>query len=333
MLHHVDELLLPGGFLGVDLFFVLSGFLITRILLVEQLETGGIRLVRFYARRALRLLPALVGLLAAVLVFSAIVLGPYLLRQNARAAGIVLLYAMNWARAFSLHPKGILMHTWSLSIEEQFYLLWPLGLVVLLKFVSSRRGLVAAALALAGASTVDRACLLLSGASLERVYNGLDAHASGLLLGCAVGVAWLVGPREASGRILREEFLRVAGLLSLAGLVLLYLVAQWSLRATHLWQLTAAELLSAVLVVAAFGSRGGILGTLLGSRPLTYTGRISYGLYLWHFPIFFVLSAAGFASPAVFLLGMPLSFGIASASFFVLERPFLRLKARLGSRP
>ena len=171
----------PGGWIGVDIFFVLSGFLITRLLADEMRRNDGIGLGRFYIRRVLRLLPAYAVMLLAVVLVSACVLhepGVY------RAAMASIGYIMNWSRAFGWFPQASLGHTWSLSMEEQFYILWP-GAFILLR---GRRPL-AWLLALIAAVVVWRCVLALGGSNPERVYNGFDTHADTLLIGCALAVA------------------------------------------------------------------------------------------------------------------------------------------------
>src|SRR5262245_60440887 len=190
------ELVLPGGFIGVDVFFVLSGYLITALLVVEWEQDGRISLPHFYARRALRLLPALSLLLLAYLAVGWwLTKGWQALLVN---AGIVLFYAANWARALG-RDLPILGHTWSLSIEEQFYLLWPPIVVVLLRLGLTRRGLAAVALGGALLAAAARVALGLAGASFQRLYNGLDTRADALLVGCFLGAVLVPGMRRWKG--------------------------------------------------------------------------------------------------------------------------------------
>jgi peptidoglycan/LPS O-acetylase OafA/YrhL len=176
---------LPGGFLGVDIFFVLSGFLITALLLQEWQRTGTIRLGAFYARRALRLLPALFALLALVLVAPGLF---YLAAPPWKDAAIAALYATNWVNAFSLRNMAILDHTWSLTVEEQFYVLWPPLVPVLLALRVRRRWILSMVLLGISVSTSLRLLLWDGPASIKRLYYGLGTRLDALLVGCLVAL-------------------------------------------------------------------------------------------------------------------------------------------------
>jgi len=211
----LDGSLFPrGGYLGVDIFFVLSGFLITTLLIQEWDRTGGISLRHFYARRALRLLPALALVLVAAAVVAVVApavgyessfLAPETTEMRWSSIGVVLLYAANWA---SIYPPstgftlGALGHTWSLAIEEQFYLVWPIALRFLLRRGLGRRQI--AALAGMGilVSAFVRALVWQSTGSWIRAYVGSDVRADALLTGCAVGLLATAGllPRSRRGR-------------------------------------------------------------------------------------------------------------------------------------
>jgi acyltransferase-like protein len=183
---------LSGGYLGVDVFFTLSGFLITALLTEEFARTGTITLRLFYARRALRLLPALLVLVvvcAGTLLATVPEYGPLVLHQ----AAAVLFYVANWAWVIDV-PLGVLSHTWSLGVEEQFYLLWPCALLVMLR-VSSPRRLFAMTLVLAGAGAAWRHALVQAGARFEHIQRGLDAHGDALLIGCALSLGLTAGLR------------------------------------------------------------------------------------------------------------------------------------------
>ncbi len=172
---------LPGGWAGVDVFFVLSGFLITSLLAQEIEASGSIDLGSFYLRRALRLVPALTVMLLASLAVA--VLLPSRTLEDVRAIGLAGTYLMNWNRAFALFPQAWLGHTWSLAMEEQFYLLWP----AILLLIRARRPVTLIS-ALVVLVTVWRLVLVLSGAPAERTYNGFDTHADGLLIGSALAL-------------------------------------------------------------------------------------------------------------------------------------------------
>jgi peptidoglycan/LPS O-acetylase OafA/YrhL len=186
MIYHAAPELLPGGFLGVELFFVLSGFLITSLLLKEH-DRSGIQLGRFYMRRALRLTPALIVMLASVVLLSWVALSGDAFRNTVSDAAFSLTYIFNWVRASDPGRSSFLGHTWSLCIEEQFYLLWPLLLPAITMI--GRRDRLTERLLVAVAAIVLWRMVLSNFASPMRIYNGLDTRADGLLLGCALGAA------------------------------------------------------------------------------------------------------------------------------------------------
>ena len=191
--HHIFGWpLLKGGNVGVDIFFVLSGFLITALLVQEWGETGTISLKSFYWRRALRLVPALLLLLVALYFLSDLLLSTVEANETRRAMPVAFVYASDLALAFFNIRLGALQHTWSLAIEEHFYLIWPLVLVAGLKLGIGKKRLVMITLLLALASALQRAVLHQVGASPVRTYYGFDTRADGLLIGCAMGlcVSW-----------------------------------------------------------------------------------------------------------------------------------------------
>jgi peptidoglycan/LPS O-acetylase OafA/YrhL len=239
---------LPGGFLGVDLFFVLSGFLITTLLL----EDGG--LGRFYKRRAARLLPALIAVL--------VVCSPLGWTKIAEGG----LYLSNFFRAFGTGDSlaGPLGALWSLAAEEQFYVVWPL---LLLAGLSRRRGLTSAVATLFFALVFYRIGLAISGASMRRLYFGPDTHADGLVLGC---LAALVRPRIGA----------VAGRAGLAAVIVFFAIGVWA-TGWLAYGLPAFELAAALAVLAAADGRL----PELSLKPLVWLGLISYSLYLWQQPV------------------------------------------------
>jgi peptidoglycan/LPS O-acetylase OafA/YrhL len=322
---HGGAPLAGGGFIGVDVFFVLSGFLITSIIATEQLTTGGINLRNFYMRRVLRLAPALL-LLLAVYAGGSVAFSKTASR-NLIDALITLCYATNWARAYSLHAPLDLGHTWSLSIEEQFYLTWPLLLSWLLPRLGRARTL-RVTLGLAGGAWLARAVLVWKGSTELRVYSGLDTHADGLLLGCALALAGLSNHVSNTRRALSPYVPAVA----LAVLCAFLVLGSWNSRGMFLAgyaavNVAAATLIGSIATGTAEGSASRV-SSLLRFRPLTWIGTISYGVYLWHYPIFRILKALGFSRWPRLGIGMTLTFAVASLSFYLLERPALRMKKR-----
>jgi peptidoglycan/LPS O-acetylase OafA/YrhL len=326
MAYHLGRPEATGGFLGVDVFFVLSGFLITDLLTRELGRTGHISFRRFYARRALRLFPALALVIVLSLVCSLVWRGQPWAKPTLEGLPFVVLYVGNWYRAFGDNTTlGLLVHTWSLAIEEQYYLLWPWVLTVL-----TRRGLrartlsvllVVAALVIAG----WRLALAEHGVSLFRIASGLDTHADGLLLGGAL--AFAVGTRPALGHRVRRV---LAGLVCVAVVGLLGLVMRLppDVREAEFGYLAAA-LATAVIVCGLATESVPPLTRVLELAPLTWIGRRSYGLYLWHFPLFLMLADRTYGPVPGSVVGVVVTFAAATLSFRFVEQPFLRLKSRV----
>jgi peptidoglycan/LPS O-acetylase OafA/YrhL len=322
-----------GGYLGVDLFFVLSGYLITGLLLDERQAAGRVRLGRFYARRALRLLPALAALLA--------VLGAYLLvfasRETValRLPGMLatLFYAANWM--LGLMPDGSgrlgpLAHAWSLSVEEQFYLLWPPALLLFLARGAGRRSLLLGLGAGVFASAAWRAALHLHGSPPLRLYAGTDTRADALLLGCLVAVA-VGGPASVATR----RRAAAVGWIGLASLLVLAMTVPWRSPALYLGLFTAAGVFAVLAILGALGE-GGSYGAVLRSPVLRWVGIRSYGIYLWHFPIAKLLAQRSgveyvWESPRLLLAATLASLAVAWGSFRFLERPALRFRRRFAA--
>lgn len=318
MLFHVANPALPGGWVGVDIFFVLSGFLITSLLIAEHETKGAISVKAFYARRALRLLPAVMFLLAAYAVFLSL-LG-FSLKPTANAFWATQFYVVNWILAFRLPIDiGPFYHFWSLSTEEQFYLLWPAALIVLLR--SRNKGGISRILCVVIALIhIWRLTLLLSGASSARLGYGLDARADMLLIGCLLA---LKGTQR----------WRVPGWSAAGCAIGVGLIAAGSQTPGFAYY---SELLVAVLIAVALlgllqASPEGFVRRALQSPPLAWTGRISYGLYLWHVPVQHHFYKQHWPWPVAAARVMALSFLAATFSYYVIERPFLRLKGKLAA--
>jgi peptidoglycan/LPS O-acetylase OafA/YrhL len=311
-----------GGFLGVDLFFVLSGFLITTLLLEEHREHGRISLRGFYRRRALRLLPALfvlLGVFLALAVLEALVRGGSV---DKAVFGVVagVGYFSNFV--MTLEPDTMAMpnelrHLWSLAIEEQFYVVWPLVLVVLLRArVRLALAVLAGGLVLTAAQQVR---LYVDGANWERIGFGTDTRTMSVLVGCLLAVLLATGARP---RV--EAIVRRIGPLALAGFVALVLVDPE--RKLFLGPLLLFGISSALLIVCALDGRS-LVARALSLRPFVFLGRISYALYLWHIPIYITLRLGQYAE-WMDALGLALALLCATASYYLVELPFLRRKHR-----
>jgi peptidoglycan/LPS O-acetylase OafA/YrhL len=323
IVNHLRPHALKGGWLGVDVFFVLSGFLITSLLLAEHRATGRVDIRRFYSRRARRLLPALF-LLLLVLTIVARVAPDASGFQSLRGDGLSALgYVANWhfvlagTSYFAAFAPSALRHLWSLSVEEQFYLLWPLALVVVLRRHGARAvGIVAFGLALA--SAIAMAVAYGNGTHISRAYFGTDTHAHGVLLGCVLAT---LGPARR-----RWPFARTAALLALATLGVCMFVLDGGAPAAYRGGIAGIGVVTAVLIaglVAAGDS--GPAGRMLAWSPLRGLGRISYGLYLWHWPVLVFLTPArvGVSGWPLIVVQLGCTFAFAVASFFLIERPVL----------
>jgi peptidoglycan/LPS O-acetylase OafA/YrhL len=314
--------LLPAGSLGVDVFFVLSGFLITTLLLERRGEPRP--LAAFYLRRALRLLPAVLVLLAGDCVIALAEGEPP--RTIANTVGAVLTYTTNWAPLAGVTIERHVLHLWSLAIEEQFYALWPLVLLGVLALGRTRVQLLRLTVALAVASALWRASLWQSGESWLRIYLRPDARADSLLAGAAL--ALLPWQRLAA---VPERRRTLAGVAALAGLLAAAQLLMASSALLYLGGYTLIALLAVTLVSAVLPGTGP-LARYLGSPGPVAVGRLSYSLYLWHFPLFIVVGehTAGWPGAVRVVFAWVLTFGVATASHLLVERPALTLKDRVG---
>ena len=347
LVYHLMPGLLPGGMVGVDAFFVISGFLITSLLLVERRTTGRIDVKRFWTRRLRRIVPALLVAVAATVAAAACLGGDVLLAVRRQVIGSVLL-VYNWVEIvagssyFDQTQPLLLTNVWSLAVEEQFYLVWPLVIIVLLaRGVSRQRvrvgALLALGLSLASAAWALR--LVRDGAPVSRVYMGTDTHAFGLMLGAAWAL-WHGRATEGADLEPQPAGLRrvrgAAGWAGLAGLLVLARVAGETAADGGAGPEPALIIASvcALAVVQAFtGEVAGAAGPartlmrLLEARPLKWLGERSYGLYLWHWPLgvlaFYAIPPT--ANPWVVAVGvLGLTLCTAELSHTLIEAPVRR---------
>jgi peptidoglycan/LPS O-acetylase OafA/YrhL len=327
LLHHFAMERFGGGFIGVDLFFVLSGFLITSLLLEEWRETGSVGLGAFYARRALRLLPALVVVLLAMVAVSAWTEAPKEAAAMRTSALMTFLYSANWFLAFGAYPRHELSPTWSLSVEEQFYIVWPLLLTGMLRMGWSRRSMTGLVLALLLASAGLRALLWKTTGSFPRVLFGTDTHADGLLGGAlaAMVLHWSGAPRsEVAVKALRGTSVLVVVFLGIFA-CLGWPADPYMPLGGHL----ALNLAAVALIVGLVSSPGVPVQGLFEVAPLRWLGRVSYGVYLWHMAAPWILGRLGVSLPGPFwAVSIGVSVAAAAVSFYALEQPALRLKRR-----
>jgi peptidoglycan/LPS O-acetylase OafA/YrhL len=328
--YHVGAGWMPGGFLGVDVFFVISGYLITSLLLAEFRRAGHISVVKFWLRRARRLLPAVAVMIAVTLVLAALIIPGDIdrLRGDALAS---LFYVNNWHLIFTHQSyfqefgrPSLFRHLWSLSVEEQFYLLWPLLFAAGMTLLGRKRllwGVVAGALA----STLLMVILFDPVGSTDRIFYGTDTRAVGLLIGVALAMVWHPNDlrKAASGR-------RAGWVLDAIGVVALALILRDFLR-FHDFEpglYRGGFLLLAIftgLLVGVCAHPAAKLGRLLGSAPLVWLGLRSYSFYLWHWPILMLTRPhidVPLSGPFLVVLQLGATLLLADLSYRYVEQPF-----------
>ncbi|MFI5046123.1 MAG: acyltransferase family protein, partial [Acidimicrobiia bacterium] len=342
VLYHFSPDIAPGGFLGVDIFFVLSGFLITSLLVNERERSHAISLLRFWIRRARRLLPALILVLLAV-GLSTLVMSDH---SQARRIDVDSLFALgylaNWRFIWSgqSYVEQILRttpspirHTWSLAIEEQFYLVWPLVVVGVSAVVARisgarnghvlfRRAVVGVCVVLGTLSFVRMVTVFSSTGDANRVYYGTDTHAFLLLAGAALGALSAGAPFLA--RRTPRVLLIVAGCAASVALVVIMANLDATSRGLYQGKYAAIGVLIVVVLAAAAQPGTNPLGRLFSIRPLVGLGLISYGVYLWHWPIVVWLTPERTGlddGVALFALRAVLTLAVSLASYFLVEQP------------
>ncbi|EWT00141.1 acyltransferase [Intrasporangium oryzae NRRL B-24470] len=338
LVFHLNAPWLPGGFLGVDVFFVVSGFLITTLLVREHESTGRIAFGAFWARRARRLLPALVLCVTASVLIARLVSGDLLVHVGRQIAG-ALTFSTNWVEIaagssyFDETAPQLFMNFWSLAVEEQFYLLWPLTVLLLVRLAPGRAR-VGFAAALAALSTVLMAVLYSPGADGTRVYYGTDTHLMGLMVGAALAFAW-ASPALAP-RIVPSGWGRV-GLYAvpLAGAVLLaeLLLLDDEHTATFRGGIFVASVAAGVLVLGVLDRHPGgptAWQRIADHRVATWVGTRSYSIYLWHWPVILLVahdnpSAPGTTSHLLTRLWcVVVTVALADLTYRAVETPFRR---------
>ena len=336
---------LQGGFFGVDVFYVLSGYLITGLLVGEYRRRGRIQLTTFWLRRARRLLPALLLVLIAVtlLVRFADPAGLYPdFRMSALSA---LFYFSNWWQIavsgnyfVATGPVSPLTHTWSLAVEEQFYLVWPFVVLAVMglarTFARGIRALLVLSLVGALASALEMALLYNPSTGNDtRIYFGTDTHAQSILVGsalaCLLTIVQMNRGHDGMDPAVRSRAGRwtliVLGMVGLLVLIVLSSLLEGTSWLAYRGGFALCAASAAAVIAAVVCVPDGPMAKALSNRPLVWLGTISYGVYLWHYPVFVFVDneRTGLAGPSLLLLRTVVTLGLASASFYLVERPVI----------
>ena len=335
VVYHLWPAVLPGGFIGVDVFFVLSGFLLTSLLVREVDATGKIRLGRFFVRRTRRLLPAMLLMLTTLAIYAAAWANTVELERLRRHGLAALLYAANWlfisdGTTYTDVVAGVspLRHVWSLSIEEQFYVMLAGAIALAAAFTATRRYVIVGSVVLGAVSALWMIILSINGSSVDRLYFGADTRAQALLIGAALG-ATLRGVPVAGSRLTSA-----VALLSVAVLIVVSATASESSTWMYRGGFALTALAAGMVIVGAPATPW--IRQALEWRPLRLLGIISYGVYLWHWPVLVILDEArlGLDGSAHRLVVLAVTLIVATLSYRLVERPIRQgaLGDRLGPR-
>ena len=336
LFYHLGFKWIPGGFLGVDLFFVISGYVITRLLLDSIERSGGLDLRAFYLARIRRLLPALAFMLVATAI-SVGIWAPETIKRFLIDTPFALTGSMNWWLVAhhldyfeAIGRPPLLQHTWSLAVEAQFYLIWPLILLLVVKFFGKKR-ISTIALIIAGISGLALMALSLSldaasASQVSHVYFGTDTHSIGLFLGAALAVSWVPQnfKREVSKKA--QDFIDGIGIFGFLGILATFLLIDEANPALYKIAFPLAGIFAAAIITSIVhpASR---FAPLLQNKVLLWIGERSYAIYLWHWVIFQVtrpkVDLAG-ASWAMYSLRILIVFALADISLRYIELPVRR---------
>ncbi len=339
IIYHVDVNYLPGGFLGVDLFFVLSGYLISSLIIKEYRKTGSLNLYNFYIRRARRLLPAVYFMITVGLVVM-VLFNEVLLRKSHLDAIFGYIYSSNWWYIFhkldyfdSFGAQSPFKHLWSLAIEEQFYMVFPLLFLLVNRKKKSKDGtyklnknFLYVVLGLILVSLIAH-ILLFDINNISRIYFGTDTRAFSLLVGVVGAILY---PMERLHDKVTQQQNMIYSVVSLASIATLITVMIYTSE-YNTWLYRGGFLLVAILgliVIISSGKQHTLMSKLLSFKPVVFIGKISYSLYLWHFPVLVLttpVSEIGNPNIIFVVLRVILTFILATASYVFVETPIRKL--------
>lgn len=335
MAFHFGVTFLQGAWVGINLFFVLSAYLITRLLIEERARSGRIAVADFYRRRARRLLPALFLLLTALGLYGTF-LAPDEVRGPLRGdIFATLFYVQNWHlivrgdQYFELFDNpSFLRHAWTLSVEEQFYLFIPFVVLALVRFVPRREVQAGVLMALGVVSAVWTAHIGVATQDAQtHAYYGTDTRSQALCIGAALACWTGIRRRRSEQTHFSRPVTAVLGWGGLAAMIFAFVgVAPFQRYMYDDGGIFVFALAAAALVVGCADERASQLRTMLGWRPLAYLGRISYGLYLWHWPVLLWLRRAkpGIGTMPTLIIGLSTTIAVAALSYQFIERPVIR---------
>ena len=339
IIYHVDVNYLPGGFLGVDLFFVLSGYLISSLIIKEYRKTGSLNLYNFYIRRARRLLPAVYFMITVGLVVM-VLFNEVLLRKSHLDAIFGYIYSSNWWYIFhkldyfdSFGAQSPFIHLWSLAIEEQFYMIFPLLFLLINRKKKSKDGtyklnknFLYVVLGLILVSLIAH-ILLFDINNISRIYFGTDTRAFSLLVGVVGAILYPMEKLHAKVTPQQNIMYSVVSLVSIATLITVMIYTS----EYNTWLYRGGFLLVAILgliVIISSGKQHTLMSRLLSFKPVVFIGKISYSLYLWHFPVLVLttpVSEIGNPNIIFVILRVILTFALATASYVFVETPIRKL--------
>ena len=339
IIYHVDVNYLPGGFLGVDLFFVLSGYLISSLIIKEYRKTGSLNLYNFYIRRARRLLPAVYFMITIGLVVM-VLFNEVLLRKSHLDAIFGYIYSSNWWYIFhkldyfdSFGAQSPFKHLWSLAIEEQFYMIFPLLFLLINRKKKSKDGtyklnknFLYVVLGLILVSLIAH-ILLFDINNISRIYFGTDTRAFSLLVGVVGAILYPMEKLHAKETPQQNIMYSVVSLVSIATLITVMIYTS----EYNTWLYRGGFLLVAILgliVIISSGKQHTLMSRLLSFKPVVFIGKISYSLYLWHFPVLVLttpVSEIGNPNIIFVILRVILTFALATASYVFVETPIRKL--------
>ena len=339
IIYHVDVNYLPGGFLGVDLFFVLSGYLISSLIIKEYRKTGSLNLYNFYIRRARRLLPAVYFMITVGLVVM-VLFNEVLLRKSHLDAIFGYIYSSNWWYIFhkldyfdSFGAQSPFKHLWSLAIEEQFYMIFPLLFLLVNRKKKSKDGtyklnknFLYVVLGLILVSLIAH-ILLFDINNISRIYFGTDTRAFSLLVGVIGAILYPMERLHAKVTPQQNMIYSVVSLVSIATLITVMIYTSEYNTLLYRGGFLLVAILGLIVIISS-GKQHTLMSRLLSFKPVVFIGKISYSLYLWHFPVLVLttpVSEIGNPNIIFVILRVILTFILATASYVFVETPIRKL--------